>query len=478
LREKDLRFRGTMEQVGVGIIHVSLDGHFKQINQKFCEIVGYARDELIHKSFQDIIFPDDLDASIHYIRELLADEIPAFSMEKRYVRKDRSLVWVNLTVSLLRDAGGIPTYLIGVIEDITERKQAEKSLRESSDEIEDLYNHAPCGYHSLDRDGIIRIINDTELAWLGYTREEIVGKSLAELLTPDSLQTFQQTFPQLKDAGEIHDVELNLICKDGAIIPVMISATALYDEGGNFMMSRSTVYDMTERRKMEQERIEYLNQLENASHHLVAAQEEARRRLASELHDRTSPNLAAININLNLLANEFSQEQSVDLAERLEDTRALIDDTAASLREICADMRPPLLDYAGLAAALDSYAHQFSRRTGITVLFDCDNREERYTPELESLLFRVAQEALTNCAKHAHATSAIVTLSNSGHPIALTITDNGVGFDPMLLGKNGPVGMGMLNMREMADVLGGKFTIESVSGKGTRITVEISRDVI
>jgi len=99
LREKDLRFRGTMEQVGVGIIHVSLDGHFKQINQKFCEIVGYARDELIHKSFQDIIFPDDLDASIHYIRELLADEIPAFSMEKRYVRKDRSLVWVNLTVS-------------------------------------------------------------------------------------------------------------------------------------------------------------------------------------------------------------------------------------------------------------------------------------------------------------------------------------------------------------------------------------------
>ncbi len=474
LQERDVRFRGTMEQVGVGIIHVSLDGDFKQINQKFCEIVGYARDELIHKSFQDIIFPDDLDQSIHYIRELLANEIPAFSMEKRYVRKDRNLVWVNLTVSLLRNIDGIPTYLIGVIEDISERKQAEKLLRASSEEIEDLYNHAPCGYHSLDRDGIIRIINDTELGWLGYSRDEIIGKCFADVLTPDSLQTFRQNFPHLKETGEIHDVELNLVCKDGTVFPVMISATALSDEDGNFIMSRSTIYDMSERKKMEQERTDYLLRLETASRHLVAAQEDARRRLSSELHDRTSPNLAAININLNVIASELPKTLSDDLAERMDDTRALISDTTASIREICADMRPPLLDYAGLAAALESYVHQFARRTGIEVRFDCLNHTARYTPELESLLFRIAQESLTNCAKHAQATSVKLTLSDGTAPIVLTIMDDGIGFDPRLLGKNGLTGLGVLNMREMAEVAGGRFNLESAPGKGTYIVVEIS----
>jgi len=96
-----------------------LDGHFQQVNQKFCSIVGYPRDELLQMSYQEITFPDDLDENVHYMQQLLAGEISTFSMEKRYVRKDQSLVWTNLTVSLLRDAGGTPQYTIVVIEDIT-----------------------------------------------------------------------------------------------------------------------------------------------------------------------------------------------------------------------------------------------------------------------------------------------------------------------------------------------------------------------
>jgi signal transduction histidine kinase len=136
-------------------------------------------------------------------------------------------------------------------------------------------------------------------------------------------------------------------------------------------------------------------------------------------------------------------------------------------------MRPPLLDYAGLTAAVESYIQQFARRTGIAVQFDCDNCEARYTPELESLLFRIFQEALTNCAKHAHATSVSVTLS-TGFPVVMAITDDGVGFDPVHLGSTGQVGLGLLNMREMAEVAGGTLTIESTAGKGTRIAVAVA----
>jgi len=210
------------------------------------------------------------------------------------------------------------------------------------------------------------------------------------------------------------------------------------------------------------------------SRRLVAAQENTRRQLSGELHDRTSPNLAAISINLDIIATEFQHNYSTEITERLEDIRALIMDTTASIREICANMRPPLLDYAGLVAALESYVQQFARRTGIAVQFDCINRDARYAPELESLLFRIFQEALTNCAKHARATSASVMLSNGDHPIALTITDDGVGFDPAQLREDGHIGLGLLNMREMAEIANGKFTVESAPGKGTRIAVEIS----
>lgn len=161
-------------------------------------------------------------------------------------------------------------------------------------------------------------------------------------------------------------------------------------------------------------------------------------------------------------------------AERLDDTRALIADTDASIREISADLRPPLLDYAGLAAALAGYARQFAKRTGIAVAVDCPRADLRLAPAVESLLFRIFQEALTNCAKHARASSIRVALNAAGHPARLTIEDDGIGFDPSLPGIDEHAGrLGLLNMREMAEFAGGRCIVESRPGQGTRIEVAI-----
>jgi signal transduction histidine kinase len=162
------------------------------------------------------------------------------------------------------------------------------------------------------------------------------------------------------------------------------------------------------------------------------------------------------------------------LSARLDDIRALTEDTTASIREICSDLRPPVLDYAGLAAALESYVKQFQRRTGITVRFDCIHPAVRLPPALESVLFRIVQEALTNCAKHSRARTITVALDLDGLPITLNICDDGTGFDPDLLGKTTHTsGLGILTMREMAEFSGGNFSLESAPGKGTRIRVDI-----
>jgi PAS domain S-box-containing protein len=123
---------------------------------------------------------------------------------------------------------------------------------EAAKEVEDLYNHAPCGYHSLDVDGNFVRINDTELAWLGYSRNEVIGRmKLRDLLTPASLETFKQTFPRFKAEGAVHDVEFEFVRKDGTTFPVLLSATAITDAAGDYVMSRSTVYDITERKRAE-----------------------------------------------------------------------------------------------------------------------------------------------------------------------------------------------------------------------------------
>ena len=152
---------------------------------------------------------------------------------------------------------------------VNESKLAENSLRESSEEIEDLYNHAPCGYHSLDKDGIICRINDTELAWLGYTRDELIGRmKWTDLITSASQRTFRENFPQLKKQGSVSDLEIEIIRKDGTMFTGLINATAIYDASGDYLSSRSSVFDITERKNAE-------NKLTEGTRHFRAITESA-----------------------------------------------------------------------------------------------------------------------------------------------------------------------------------------------------------
>ncbi len=129
LRESEADHRATFEQAAVGIAHVGLDGRFLRVNDKLCSILGYPREELLHLAFQEITHADDLVTDLQHVQQVLRGQVKTYAMEKRYLRRDRSLVWVNLTVSLARNAGGGPAHFISVIEDISDRKRHEEALR-------------------------------------------------------------------------------------------------------------------------------------------------------------------------------------------------------------------------------------------------------------------------------------------------------------------------------------------------------------
>ena len=154
LRESNQRFRGTFENAAVGIAHVDPAGAWLRVNERICQIVGYGREELLTKTFQEITHAGDLDADVSQLKGLLAGETDSYTMEKRYLRKDGSLIWGNLTVSCSRNAEGKVEYLIAVVDDISRRKQGETELRESDERFRVLFDSAPMAAFSCDRNAV------------------------------------------------------------------------------------------------------------------------------------------------------------------------------------------------------------------------------------------------------------------------------------------------------------------------------------
>lgn len=351
---------------------------------------------------------------------------------------------------------------------------AQRRLQASAIELDDLYRNAPCGYHSHDEEGRLLRVNDTELRWLGYSRADVNrGMHIHDVLTPDSRRAFDAAMPGFIASGRLRGLELDFVRRDGSVFPGAVDATAVFAADGAFVMSRSTLFDLTERRAMEREVAERAEHNALLTRHLMSVEEETKRALSAELHDRTSGNLAALRTQLTVMRERMRVDDASDEAAMFEDCGAILEDTNRSLREVCASLRPPMLDRAGLSQALESYAEQFARRTGIPVRVDAAALSTRLAPELESSLFRIAQEALTNAAKHSQARQVEIHLAGGDGRYTLTVSDDGVGFDPDAPCAGSAGGLGLMTMRDRAEFIGARFTLRSAPNAGTQVKVEL-----
>jgi signal transduction histidine kinase len=207
---------------------------------------------------------------------------------------------------------------------------------------------------------------------------------------------------------------------------------------------------------------------------LQEVEEAERRRLTRELHDRVGPNLTALSINLNIILKQLAAESSGKVGIRLEDSLRLLEETALHIRDVMAELRPPVLDDYGLLAALQWYGEQFAERTGVIFVIQGAEATPRLPLPLEAALFRISQEALTNVARHARAGQVTVTLEEVAQEVRLTIADDGTGFEFSEKSETRSA-WGLISMRERAEAVGGRFQVKSAPGKGTRIMVAVRR---
>ena len=251
LQESEQRFRSTFEQAAVGIAHVAPDGHWLRVNQRLCEIVGYTRAELIERTFHDITYPADIDADLAYIHQMLAGDIMTYSMEKRYIRKDGSLIWINLTVSLVRDISGAPKYFISVIEDITERNRAAAALRQSEERFAKAFRVSPVAM-TITRvsDNCFSDANERFCHMLGYSREETIGRSSLDLNMLANPADRAERVRIMRERGSLRDFETIVRTKSGELCAVLFSVEAIELAGEQYYLT--SLVNISDRKRAEQ----------------------------------------------------------------------------------------------------------------------------------------------------------------------------------------------------------------------------------
>lgn len=339
-------------------------------------------------------------------------------------------------------------------------------LRDSERRFATLFRVSPVGT-CITRltDGVFLDVNEAFARIVDQTREELLGRSSLDLnywLDPEDRS---QLVRALVDRGAVRDWEVSFRRKDGRLGHSLRSLERIMLDGEDCILT--TLSDITERKRIEEELNASRSRLEVLSRQLIATQESERRYIARELHDQIGQSLTAIKLNLNAVQSSAHEIPTLTI---LHETIAVVDQTLEQVRTLSLELRPSILDDLGLVAALRWYLDRQASRAGFTVQFAAELSNGDVSKEIETTCFRVTQEIVTNVVRHAHARNVRVEIRRLETELELFVQDDGVGFDPTAARGNS---MGLSGMRERVMIVGGRMDIQSAPSRGTEIRVRV-----
>lgn len=509
LRGSEARFRAIINQATAGIALVDLDGRFLEINSQLCEMTGLSSEQVMRMRLQELICRGASSDELREFDEKLRASSP-FYVERRTLRGDGTPMWINAAIAEVRDGEEPPQSAVAVIVDITQRREAEIAQRESEEQRRIAVEGAglgTCDWHYTDN---VMHWNDQHFALFGMTpRPTLRVEDFYACVHPHDLAATREALRAgIEDAGQ-YEIEFRIIRQNDRAIRWINDSGRVVARDANGFSTRvgHVVMDTTERREAEEvlkqshdeleervrertielartleqlrRQVEQRRQAELGRDQLlrriVNTQEEERRRISRELHDNLGQHLTAVMLGLEALETQMAPftggKRKNQTLPQLDTLRTLVDGLMQAAHRQAWELRPAELDDMGLEVALRHYASDWSVQTGVEVDFQAVGWEEgRADPAVETTLYRVVQEALTNVARHANASQVSVVLERNAGGVSAIIEDDGAGFETDA-GESGR--LGLLGMSERLALVNGTLDIESAPDSGTTVFARV-----
>jgi PAS domain S-box-containing protein len=497
LQESEQRFRSMFSEAAVPTALGLPNGRYLQVNRAYCELLGYSEGELLATTFDAVTHPEDRATTARdSVQRLFAGELKSYQTDKRYLHKLGHVVWGALSVSVVRDTAGAPRYFIAQVQDITERKRAEESLRRAQDELEsrieertkelveanaalrkegaerkqaeEALRKSEAKYRTLVEQipAITYIAALDEASTTLYVSpqvEPLLGLTLADFqanahtiwlehLHPYDRERVMAELQHTYTNYEPFDCEYRMLNRTGGIVWFRDRAVVVRDEAGHPLFLQGVMLDVTERKELERAILD------------VSSREQAR--IGQDLHDSLCQRLTGIAFLWKVVAEKVAARALPEASEVAEVGR-LITMTINEAHGLAQGLCPVELENNDLGLALKELGSSVERLFAVSCTVRCQRAVRLADKTVALHLYRIAQEAISNAIRHGKATHVWINLVWKKNKHTLRIRDNGVGFPGEQHCRRGT---GIRGMRYRAQMIGATLTIERESGGGTKVT--------
>jgi PAS domain S-box-containing protein len=498
LRESEERFRATFEQVAVGISHTTLDNKFIRFNQKFCDMLGYTQNELSTKTFLEITHEDDLQNNLDCLKKLSNAETSTCSIEKRYIRKDRSIVWANLTISLVSDSSGMKPYFITIIEDISKRKKVEEALIENKERFRNVLEHSQdAAYRRNFVNNKYDYISPVIKSITGYSSDEMESMSMEEVLSnmhpedlPKVLEAMEETSLVEKEIAT--SIEYRILCKDGKYHWINDRFTTVNKPSSQPLFRYGVIEDITERKEMITELRVAKEKAEEASN----IKSEFLTNISHELRTPLNVILGAIQLfglylNGDIISNKdkiirHTKSMKQNCLRLLRMVNNIIDTTKIDVGFYECHQKP--YNIVAVVEQITLSVSEFARLKYIDLSFYSDIKERIILCDVD-MIERIILNLLSNAIKFTRQNGTInVSIFEGIGNIFISVKDNGIGikkekqlivFDrfkqgtDLLTREHEGSGIGLSLSKSLIELHGGNISVNSEYGNGSEFVVEL-----
>jgi len=464
LRESHEQLQTIHDGMVEGLLITDIETkRFVRFNASLCRMLGYSEEELREASVQDIHPPEEVPEDLQRFQAAAEGRV-SINEDRPVLRKDGSIFYADITGRRILYEGR--PCLLALFRDVTERRQAKEALRTSEERFRSYFEQALIGMAVTGIDGQWLEVNDRLCDILGYARDELVAMNWRDATHPDDLDASLLPFRRMV-AGEIEHYthDKRFVRKDGSVVYATIFVRCVRRNGGAIDHVLALIEDITDRKRSEAA----LERERRTLKHLLQSSDHDRQLIAYEIHDGLAQQLAGAIMQFDAYTAQ-KQTEPRSAAQAFEAGMTMLRQGHFEARRLISGVRPPILDEAGVVAAVAHLVNEERRKKGPKIQYLSEVEFERLTPILENAIYRIVQEALANACGHSKSRKVRVELVQQGLQLRIKIRDWGIGFRLEDIGESH---FGVAGIRERARLLGGNALIDSEPGKGTQIIVDL-----